>query len=73
MLDIRMPIGLMFLIIGALLAGYGLTQPAEAFKASLGHNLDLIWGAVMGLFGLGLLGLVWRERPSSGHTSDHRS
>lgn len=52
MLDIRMPIGLMFLIIGVLLVGYGATQAATDYARALGHNVDLIWGAVMAVFGL---------------------
>ena len=52
MLDIRMPIGLMFLIIGALLAVYGVTQSPAEYAKSLGHNVDLYWGAAMAVFGL---------------------
>jgi hypothetical protein len=52
MLDIRMPIGLMFLIIGALLAVYGVTQSPAEYAKALGHNVDLYWGAAMAVFGL---------------------
>lgn len=60
MLDIRMPIGIMFTVIGALLAVYGLTTPAELYKPSLGHNLNLLWGAAMLGFGLVMLGAAHR-------------
>ena len=60
-LDIRWPIGLMFTLIGVLMAGYGLaTGPnADLYKSSLGININLIWGAVLMVFGiLMLLGAV---------------
>lgn len=56
MLDIRMPIGLMFLAIGGLLAVYGLTTPPELYKISLGYNLNLWWGLAMAAFGGFMLG-----------------
>jgi hypothetical protein len=60
-LDIRWPIGLMFTLIGALLAVYGLVtgSNAELYKSSLGININLIWGAVLLVFGvLMLLGAI---------------
>jgi hypothetical protein len=56
MLDIRTPIGLMFLVIGALLAIYGLITPAEMYKISLGYNLNLWWGLAMAAFGALMFG-----------------
>lgn len=56
-LDIRWPIGLMFTLIGALLAAFGLVKSAES--TSLGININLIWGLVLLVFGaLMLLGAV---------------
>jgi hypothetical protein len=46
--DVRTPIGLLFLIMGGLVAGYGLiAQPIRA-----GINIDLVWGLAMAAFGL---------------------
>jgi len=50
-LDIRTPIGLMFLILGVLLAGYGLVSDAALYQRSLGINVNLWWGIVMTVFG----------------------
>lgn len=48
-LDIRWPIGLMFSIIGAMLAIAGLVNgPSER---ALGININLIWGIVLLVFG----------------------
>jgi len=56
-LDIRWPIGLMFTLIGALLGVFGLVKGAES--VSLGININLIWGAVLFVFGvLMLLGAI---------------
>ena len=56
-LDIRWPIGLMFTLIGALLAVYGLMTGSNAalYQSSLGININLIWGAVLLVFGVGKL------------------
>jgi hypothetical protein len=52
-LDIRWPIGLMFTLIGALLAVFGLIKGAS--PVSLGININLIWGAVLLVFGVLML------------------
>ena len=44
--DVRWPVGLLFLMIGALVAAAGLFGPQPA-----GPNIDLGWGAVMIVFG----------------------
>jgi multisubunit Na+/H+ antiporter MnhG subunit len=51
-LDIRLPIGLLFTLLGVLLAGYGLVSDAEVYRRSLGHNLNLSWGVVVLAFGV---------------------
>jgi hypothetical protein len=60
--DIRLPIGLMFLLIGALLVSYGLfTTPVDVDR-SAGYNVNAWWGGLMTLFGLAMLGLARRAR-----------
>jgi hypothetical protein len=55
-LDIRMPIGLMFALFGALLVGYGLlTSGSEIYAPSLGLNINLDWGTVLLVFGAVML------------------
>jgi hypothetical protein len=51
-LDIRLPIGLMFAILGALLSVVGLMADKSVFQHSLGINVDLWWGIVMMVFGV---------------------
>jgi hypothetical protein len=55
-LDIRIPIGAMFSLIGILLAIYGLMTNGELMYAkSLGINMNLYWGGVMLVFGVIML------------------
>jgi hypothetical protein len=60
-IDIRVPIGLMFLVVGAIIAGYGIVTNGDAMYAnhSLGININLIWGIILVLFSLTMLGLAW--------------
>ena len=51
-LDLRIPMGLLFLIVGGLLTVFGLfTQGSAIYVHSAGMNINLIWGIVMLVFG----------------------
>lgn len=65
-IDIKFPIGLMFTILGLILAVYGLFTHADAglYQRSLGININLWSGAGMLVFGLLMLGLAWKSRKS---------
>ena len=60
-IDIRVPIGLMFLVVGVIIGGYGIATNGDSMYAnhSLGYNINLIWGAVLVVFSLLMLGLAW--------------
>lgn len=54
--DIRLPIGGLFTVLGAMLMVYGfMTRGAEMYQKSLGYNVNLSWGFVMLVFGLIML------------------
>ena len=53
-LDIRWPIGLMFTLIGALLAVDGAVVKSD-HAISLGININLIWGLILLVFGVFML------------------
>jgi hypothetical protein len=53
-LDIRWPIGLMFSLIGVLLTIYGAVVKSD-HAISLGININLIWGIILLVFGVGML------------------
>lgn len=62
--DLRAPMGLLFSILGALLLGYGLiTRGSGMYMRSLGMNVNLGWGAVLLVFGLGMSWLARRKAP----------
>jgi hypothetical protein len=50
-LDIRMPIGMLFTLLGLLLIAYGIWSDPSLYQRSLGININLWWGAVMLGFG----------------------
>jgi membrane protein implicated in regulation of membrane protease activity len=58
--DIRMPIGALFSVLGLLLCIYGAITSGSTIYAlhSLGLNVNLWWGLVMFLFGVGMLSLT---------------
>lgn len=60
MLDLRLPMGLMFSLVGAMLTIHGLcTWGGEQYvKQSLGINVNLWWGLALLAFGLAMLGLA---------------
>ena len=59
-LDLRLPIGLMFSIIGAMLVLFGMVSDTAIYERSLGINVNLWWGVVLIVFGLTMLWLVRR-------------
>lgn len=59
-LDLRLPIGLMFSIFGALLTAFGVVSDDAIYVRSLGINVNLWWGLVLLTFGLLMLGLALR-------------
>jgi hypothetical protein len=58
--DLRLPIGLMFSIVGLLLTGFGLVSDHAIYQRSLGINVNLWWGLVLVVFGVVMLGLARR-------------
>jgi hypothetical protein len=63
-LDVRIPLGLLFLILGLILLGYGfISDPAIYATHSLGENINLPWGVVFALFGSFVLFLAKRKKP----------
>ncbi|MGD0366900.1 MAG: hypothetical protein ABSA94_05555 [Acidobacteriaceae bacterium] len=67
-LDLRIPLGLMFLIVGAMLSVYGLvTRGSDIYSRSAGMDINLIWGVVMLVFGLAmfLLGRYADKQPKT--------
>ena len=67
-LDIRLPIGGLFTVLGLLLAGYGLVSEKALYERSLGINVNLEWGLVMLIFGV-IMVVLGRRGTRKGETS----
>ena len=62
-LDLRIPLGLLFVLIGVILLGYGaLTTGSSMYLRSMGENVNIAWGSVLTLFGAVMLLLAYRAR-----------
>lgn len=52
-LDLRIPMGLLFTIVGCIMSVYGFfTRGSSIYERSDGMNINLIWGVVMLIFGV---------------------
>jgi hypothetical protein len=63
-MDLRLPIGGLFALLGVLIGGYGIATNGDAshYEQSLGVNINLWWGLVMLVFGTVMLLLAFRAR-----------
>ncbi|HKP49584.1 MAG TPA: hypothetical protein VJU17_06175 [Gemmatimonadales bacterium] len=59
-LDLRLPIGWMFTLIGALLSVFGFLSDETIYARSLGINVNLWWGLVLLVFGVVMLTIARR-------------
>jgi sulfite exporter TauE/SafE len=64
MVDIRIPIGLMFSIVGAIISifGFATMSNTEMYHKSLGVNVNIIMGILMLIFGLIMLFFAFRKK-----------
>jgi hypothetical protein len=65
--DIRIPIGLLFAILGLILVVFGLysMNDAELYARSLGRNINLWTGLAMLLFGVLMLFFTLKKKKTS--------
>jgi len=64
MVDIRIPIGLMFTILGIIISVFGFTtmSDVELYQRSLGINVNIVMGLLMLVFGLIMLYFARRKK-----------
>ena len=64
MVDIRIPIGLMFSIVGLIISVFGFftISDTELYQKSLGINVNILMGVMMLIFGLVLLYFARRKK-----------
>jgi hypothetical protein len=61
-LDVRLPMGVMFTVMGVILIVYGLITwtNSDMYAKSLGYNINFWWGICLAVFGGGMLWLARR-------------
>lgn len=69
--DIRLPIGIMFTLLGAVLVAYGLMTEPALYERSLGINVNLRWGCVVLLFGALMLACAFAFRGAPAPQREH--
>jgi sulfite exporter TauE/SafE len=64
MVDIRIPIGLMFTVVGIIISVFGFftMSNTEMYHKSLGINVNIIMGLLMLIFGLVMLYFARRNK-----------
>jgi len=64
MVDIRIPIGLMFTILGVLITVFGFVTMSDTdmYQKSLNINVNIIMGVIMLLFGIVMLFLSRKKK-----------
>ena len=65
-MDLRLPIGSLFLLFGSIVGIWGIFTPRSLYKASLGININADWGVVMVVFGVAMLAFALRAREEEG-------
>lgn len=68
-LDIRKPIGWLFICLGSLLFGCGILSVPSAYRKSLGINMDFRWGLVLFFGGVFSLLLAYWPKKTPGQKS----
>jgi hypothetical protein len=72
-LDIRLPIGLLFAIIGLIMAVFGIISSRwPIYQRSLGYNVNLWWGCVLLAFALFMLLMARRAKRRAAKRDDPR-
>jgi multisubunit Na+/H+ antiporter MnhG subunit len=75
-LDVRVPAGMMFAIMGSVLTAFGVAtrNRADIYTRSMGIDANLWWGLVLLIFGMIVLslgrkgqGVIERERGKTGN------
>lgn len=69
-LDIRLPIGILFSLLGAMLLAYGLWSEPALYERSLGINVNLYWGGVMLMFGALMLAFAFMRKENVAEACD---
>ena len=60
MMDLRLPIGIFFVLVGIIMVAYGVVSPHDIPHITEKVNINLYWGIVLLLFGAPMTIFGWR-------------
>jgi hypothetical protein len=67
--DIRLPIGLLFTIVGVIITAYGIfTRGAAMYQRSLGININIWSGICLTVFGVLMLAMAFKSQSAADKT-----
>jgi len=69
-IDIRLPLGILFLLVGSVLVVYGAASDPSLYGQSLGINVNLYWGVVLLAFGALMYALSRRAARAEARTEN---
>ena len=69
-IDIRLPLGILFLLVGSVLVVYGAASDPSLYRQSLGINVNLYWGVVLLAFGALMYALSRRGARAEARTEN---
>jgi hypothetical protein len=69
-IDIRLRLGILFLLVGSVLVVYGAASDPSLYRQSLGINVDLYWGVVLLAFGALMYALSRRAARAEARTGN---
>jgi hypothetical protein len=72
-IDIRLPIGILFSLLGVILTAYGSLADTSRYRQSLDMNINLIWGIALLVFGLVMFLLGRKGARSAAQQSGSKS
>lgn len=61
-MDLRIPVAIMFILLGGILVVYGLAAPQDVAPVDLGIRVNFVWGLLLCAFGGTLGWLAWFSR-----------
>ncbi len=60
MMDLRLPIGIFFVLVGIIMTAYGVVSPHDIPNITEKVNINLYWGIVLLVFGIPMTIFGWR-------------
>ncbi len=75
MIDLRLPIGIFFILVGLIITIYSIIAPAYVPHIKEHINIDLYWGIVLLIFGIPMTIFGWmaEQKSKNARTPEEKS